>query len=160
MKKLYDEFLEYFKPYELFSKKCYEKYKHYGDYFFLSRIDPRLLETLLVIRKAIDKSMTINNWFWGGTFTQRGFRDSSTHMVQSRASKNDPWLSGHVTAMAIDFDVKDMTAVEVRRWLVETQDLLPHHIRLENNMNGQPITWVHLDVCYEPKNPKVYLFDI
>lgn len=161
MEELYKEFLEYFKPYELVSKDCYEKYKGYGDNFFLSKFDPRLLKAILIIRISLDKSVTINDWKWRtGGFTQRGLRDTSTAMVQSRAAKNDPWLSGHVIGMAVDFNVKGMTAVEVRQWIVDNEERFDDHIRLERNMKGQPITWVHLDVCYDPKNPKIYLFDV
>lgn len=159
-KKIYDEFLNYFSPEEFFSPKAYNKYKHLGSYFFLSRLDIRLIKTLLVVRVAIDSSMTINDWKWGGKYTQRGFRDTSTSMVKDKASKSDPWLSAHLTGMAVDFDVKGMTATEVRSWIKENKDLLPYKVRLERKYKGKEISWVHLDVCDDPRNPKVYEFDV
>jgi len=114
----------------------------------------------LWIRINVDAPITVNDWLWGGRFDERGIRDTSTPMVQSRAYNNDAWLSGHVLAMALDYDVKGQTAVEHREWLKDHADELPHPIRLERKYNGKQITWVHLDVCDDPKNPKVYEFDI
>jgi hypothetical protein len=159
-KELYDKLLEFFDVRELVSPGAYEKFKHLGDYFFLSRFDKRLLENLLWIRVNVGASITVNDWLWGGRFDERGIRDTSTPMVQARAKRNDAWLSGHVLAMALDYDVEGQTAVEHREWLKKHENELPHPIRLERNLNGKPISWVHMDVCDDPKNPKVYEFDI
>lgn len=159
-KEIYNHFLTYFKVQELVSPGVYNKYKPLGDYFFLSRFDIRLIKTLLVIREALDKPITINNWLWGGKYDERGLRDTSTPMVQNRAKNNDPWLSGHVISMAVDFDVEGMTANEVRKWLNKNKFILPYKIRLERKYKGKYITWVHLDVCDDPRNPKVYEFDV
>ena len=63
---------------------------------------------------------------------------------------------------AIDFDVKGMTADEVREWLIENEDLLPYKIRLEHKINktGKTITWVHMDVYYLERNKKLTLFNV
>lgn len=154
---LYDKFLEFFDIEEIVSPLCYNTYKHKGPYFFLSHFDPRLLQTMLVIRTLIGKPITINNWKWGGNFDERGLRDNLTDLVKKQKSV---YLSGHVLAMAFDFDVEGMTAEEVRQWLQDNAHILPYRIRLEHKIKGKPITWVHLDVKDEPKNPKVYLFNI
>lgn len=157
MKNLYDKFLKYFRVEEILSPQAYEAFKGYSNYFILSRFDPRLLEVMVFIREELDQPIRINDWLWGGPFQERGWRDHLTRIVKN---KTKVYFSGHVLGMAFDFDVEDMTAVEVRNWLVKNADRLPHKIRLENLLNGKPISWVHLDVCNEPKNPKVYLFDI
>ena len=159
-KKLYDSILEFFDIRELVSLGVYKKYGHYGEYFILSRFDKRLLENLLWIRVNIDTSITVNTWLWGGRFDERGIRDTSTPMVQTRADNDDAWLSGHVLAMALDYDVENQTAVEHRKWLKKHSEDLPHPIRLERKYKKKQITWVHLDVCDDPKNPRVYEFDI
>jgi len=159
-KQIYDDFLQYFNVEEIVSPGIYEKYNHLGDYFFLSRFDIRLLVTMVFIRTTLNKTITINDWLWGGRFDERGLRDTSTPMVQDRAKKNDPWLSAHVVGMAFDFDVKEMTANEVREWLFKFRDCLPYKIRLERKLNGEFISWVHLDVCDDPRNPKIYSFDV
>ncbi|QSS96574.1 hypothetical protein [Psychroflexus sp. ALD_RP9] len=157
---LYDKILEFFDIRELISPGAYQKYAHYGNNFILSRFDKRLLENLLWIRVNIDASITVNTWLWGGGFDERGIRDTSTPMLQTRADNDDAWLSGHVLSMALDYDVEGQTAKEHREWLKEHADEIPHPIRLERKYNGKQITWVHLDVCEDPKNPKVYEFDI
>lgn len=159
-KDIYDAFLKYFFVEEIVSPDLFNRFKHKGDYFFLSRFDIRLLKTMLVIRETLNKPITVNNWKWGGNFSQRGFRDTSTAMVQRKSSKDIPWFSAHVVAMGLDFDVEGMTANEVRDWLEESQSILPYKIRLENKLNGEYISWVHLDVCDDPNNPKVYLFNV
>lgn len=159
-KELYDLVLKYFDVRELVSPGAYNKYKHFGEYFFLSRFDIRLLQTIIWIRLNLNKKITVNTWLWGGRFDERGIRDTSTPMVKARAQKDDSWLSGHVLAMALDYDVEGQTAEEHRDWLLKNEEGLPHPIRLEHKLNDEPISWVHLDVCDDPKNPKVYLFDI
>ena len=61
---------------------------------------------------------------------------------------------------AIDFKVSGLNSSEVRKWLLEIQNELPFKIRLENTLNGKQISWVHLDVYDEDKNPKVYLMNL
>ena len=74
--------------------------------------------------------------------------------------KNKLYLSAHLFGKGVDFDVQGMTAVEVRKWMVENAHLFPVKIRLENLLKGKPISWVHMDTFYEQKNPKVYLFNV
>lgn len=160
-KALYEGILKYFDIRELVSPGVYNKYyQRYGVNFILSRFDKRLLETILWIRETIDSPITANDWLWNGRFDERGLRDTSTPMVQDRAARDDAWISGHVMAMALDYTVEGQTAAEHRDWLEARAEALPHKIRLENEMDGQQISWVHLDVCDEPDNPKVYRFNI
>ena len=159
-KEIYDQILVYFDIRELVSPGVYKKFKDRSDYFFLARFDLRLLENLLWIRINVNKGITINNWMHGGNLDERGLRDTSTPMVQKKARENDPWLSGHVLAMGIDYDVNGQTAEEHREWLQKRADLLPHPIRLIRKLGNKQIIWVHLDVCDLPYNPKVYQFDM
>lgn len=159
-KTIYDNFLKYFSIEEIVSPELFQKFQHKGNYFFLSRFDIRLLSTMIIVRESLDKSITINNWKWGGPFDERGFRDTSTPMVQTKSKSDIPWFSGHVVTMALDFDVKGMTANQVRKWIKDNQDLFPFKIRLERKLNGKFISWVHLDIIDEPKNPWIYEFDV
>lgn len=156
-RKIYDDFLKYFDTKEIVSESVYNKFKERGDYFFLSRFDIRLLEVMTFIREDLGKPITINNWKYGGNLHQRGLRENTSQIV---SSKKSPYLSGHVLSMAFDFDVKGISAPFIREYLMSVSELLPCKIRLENKLNGDPISWVHLDVCDEPKNPKVYLFNV
>jgi len=72
------------------------------------------------------------------------------------------YLSAHLMGKGIDFGVAGMSADEVRTWIIENQDLFPCKIRLEHKVakTGKTITWVHLDVYYEEKNPHIYFFNV
>jgi len=153
---IYKEIKEYFTIEEFVSKKVFTKYGEKAWMF----ICPRLLHTLLVIRKELGRPMTINNWAFGGKFSQRGLRSNLSSIFMSKFAKGRMYLSAHVMGRAVDFDVKGMKAYEVRAWLTANADLLPYKIRLEDNMNGKQINWVHVDMFHEVKNNKVYKFNV
>jgi hypothetical protein len=123
-------------------------------------IDQRLLRVILWLRTNLKKPIIINNWKWEGSYTQRGLRENISPIVASKTKSGKLYLSAHTMGKAVDFDVKGMEAEEVRMWLKEHAEELPYHIRLEHNMKGKPISWVHLDVFFNANNPKVYLFDV
>lgn len=147
------ELKNYFKIQELVGEETYNKHKDNAWFVF----DTNLLHCLLILRTNIDKPFTINNWYKGGRFSQRGLRDNTQSILKN---KKRLYLSGHVLGKAFDFDVKGMTAEEVRDWIKENEDLLPCKVRLEHRKDGVPINWVHLDTNYYEKNPKIYLFDV
>lgn len=153
---VYKKIKEYFKVQELVSKKVYKRYGE-TSWKFLS---PRLLHTLLVIREGIGKPITINTWHVGGRFSQRGLRSNLGSIFMSKFKKGALYLSGHVLGIAVDFDVKGMTAPQVRDWIEDNADKLPYKVRLEDKMKGKPISWVHIDLIWESKNPKVYRFNV
>lgn len=154
--KVYEKIKDYFSIKEFVNKKTYDKHGERAWMF----IDPRLLRTLLIIREELGKPITINNWSSGGRFSQRGLRTNIGQIMMKMVARRKLYLSAHIMGRAVDFDVKGMAAVQVREWLVENGDLFPYKIRLENKMNGKPISWVHLDVFWSEKNPKVYLFNV
>lgn len=118
------------------------------------------LEALLITRVNIGRKITINNWAWGGKFTQRGLRSNLQNIFRQLTKTLKLYLSGHVLGEAFDFDVDGMTAEEVRDWIKGNEHLYPMRIRLEHKKNGKPITWVHLDTIQELHNPKVYFFNV
>lgn len=138
---------EHFDIEELVSPEVFKKYGVKAWMFF----DPRLLITIDWIRKELGLPMIINNWVWGGPFTQRGLRENTSRIVAEKTEAGKIYLSGHVLAMAVDFDVEGMEAEDVRQWLVERQYDLPFPIRLETG-----VSWCHLDVM--GTGVKVYLF--
>lgn len=143
----------YFEIHELVDEEVFEKFGEKAWRFF----DPRTLETLLILRENLNKPITINNWKWGGSFSQRGLRHNQSDLVRNKTSI---YLSAHIRGCAIDLDVKYMTANEVRQWIVDNSDLFPHKIRLERKLRGNYISWVHIDNDYEIDNPHIYLFDV
>ena len=147
---------EYFCIQEFVSEKVYKKYGETA-WQFLSL---RLLHTILVIREDLDRSITINNWKWGGKFQQRGLRSNMGYIVFKMIKRMRIYLSGHVLGCAVDFDVEGMSAVEVRQYLKVIHKKLPYKIRLEDKMNGKPISWTHLDTISNKNNNKIYLFNV
>ena len=123
-------------------------------------IDGRLLETVYVIRKHIAKPVYVNNWSYGGSFTQRGLRCNICELVKVKTTNDKVYMSAHSQGEAVDFSVKGMTANEVRLWLMDNQDILPYPIRVEvgfnpHGMNKEQIrqaimkdamNWVHIDL--------------
>jgi len=148
----------YFCIEELVDKLVFDKYGEKAWMFF----DTDLLHTIWIIRKHLDKSITINNWKWGGKFDERGLRYNLNYIVKQKTIAGKMYLSMHLFGKAIDFDVEGMTAEEVRDWIVDNSNLFRCKIRLEwkYSKTGKPITWVHLDTRAEDKNPKVYRFNI
>lgn len=124
---------------------CKHAYERFGEKA-LEFLDVRLLETLLWIRQTLGKPMTINH----KGANQRGLRCNLCPMVKSKIKA---YLSAHVFGQGVDFDVQGMKATEVRDWLAEHANELPHKIRLEI---GEHVTWVHLDVRNETPHKIVY----
>lgn len=150
------ELKKYFIIQELVGKWTYRIHKERAWKFFSTEA----LHALLITRKNINKPMTINNWWWGGKFSQRGLRTNIQNIFRQLTLSLKLYLSGHVLGEAFDFDVKGMNPNRVREWIVKNQHLYPMKIRLERNKNGKRINWVHLDVIQEEHNPNVYLFDV
>lgn len=151
---IYKDIKTNFSIYEFVDEEVFRKFGEKAWRF----MDPRLLHTMSIIRFALNKPIIINNWKWNGSFRQRGLRTNISPIV----SRHNLYLSAHMRGAAVDFDVEGMSAPKVRQWLVDNENLLPYKIRLERKLlnTGQEISWVHLDVDYEPDNPNIYLFDV
>ena len=129
---------DYFEIQELVSKAVYNKEGENAWRFF----DPRLLAVMLFIRKELGKPIYANGWAYDKPFSQRGLRENTGSIVKKKCQQGKMYLSAHVFGQALDFDVKGMTADEVRDHLQDMADRLPFPIRLERN-----VSWVHLDVA-------------
>ena len=140
----------YFKPQDLV---CKEVYHRHGDKSW-SFFDPRLLDNLIYIRLGLAKPITVNTWALGGLYSQRGLRCNLCSLVAGKTKGGTLYLSAHSQGMAVDFDVKDMTAEEVRKWIGQHEKLLPYPCRLEFGTS-----WVHMDVRVDPaKTERVQYF--
>lgn len=150
------EIQRYFKIYELVGRLTYKVFGERAWMFFSTNI----LKSLLIVRIGLDSPITVNTWYWSGKFSQRGLRTVFQQIAKNAFYKGRLYLSPHLFARAIDFDVEGMTATNVRSWMVKNADLFPEKIRLEKTYKGKEINWVHMDDFWEAKNPKVYLFDV
>jgi hypothetical protein len=109
---------------------------------------PDALTMLDGIREFFDRPVTVNNWLWGGPMQFRGWRP--------------PWCpwgakdSYHKRGMAFDFNVKMLTAEEVRQILVENKD--DPKFRLIQRLEAD-VRWVHADIGRLPDGKqRIYLF--
>lgn len=144
---------DYFGIKELVDETVFKKYGERAWKF----LDKNTLDCLLVVREGLGKPITVNNWHYGGVFDERGLRTNISPLVKN---KTRLYLSAHIFGKAFDFDVEGMTAVEVRLWIHKNANKFPCKIRLEGNMKGKPINWVHLDTMSDESKPKVYQFDV
>ena len=140
------EIKKYFGIHELVGSRTFKKYGDRAWRFF----GTNALHALLIVRENIDAPITVNS----GNREQRGLRTNIQPLVRDKAERNQLYISAHILGRAFDFDVKDMTAEQVRDWIVENEELFPFKIRLEDG-----VSWVHMDDIDEEKNPKVYLFN-
>ena len=139
---------KYFKIEEL---ACPHISKRDGDKAWVY-FDPRLLANLVFVREGIGLPIYANNWAIGGNLSQRGLRCNICPLVKEKTSLEKLYMTPH-TGMALDFDVKGMSALEVRNWIKAHEDEMPYPCRLEADVN-----WVHMDTRTDGKNGKVTYF--
>ena len=85
---------------------CPHCYKRFGEQSW-QFLTTQLLSTLYVLRYVIfNKPITVNNWYKGGTLSQRGLRCNVCDIVKD---KKDVYISAHILGNAIDFNVQGYT---------------------------------------------------
>ena len=82
----------YFNIKELVCKHVYNKFGEMAWTFF----DPRLLETICVIREKLGKPITVNTWHSGGSLTQRGLRCNVCQLVAEKTRLEKVYVSAHL----------------------------------------------------------------
>ena len=128
--------MNYYKPHNFVIQELVppEIYQAMGNNSLLV-MDDRILRIADFVRDYFDVPVTINNWHGGGQFSQRGFR------TQQQAGGADH--SPHFYGRAADFDVKGMTADEVRKAIMEDSNHGDFSLITGMELN---ISWIHLDV--------------
>lgn len=134
----------YFKTEEFVPKSIYQQYGENSKWF----IDPRIIKLANFTRKFFNKSVTINNWLWGGTLDERGFRDP--------ASSTGGKLSQHRFGRAIDINVASMTPKAVYEAILANKEVfMEAGLTCMEDINDTP-TWCHLDIRWTgEKNIKI-----
>ena len=131
----------YFKPQDLVCQDVWRAHGERSWRFF----DPRLIDDIVFIRLGLGKPITVNTWDFGGLYSQRGLRCNLCQLVASKTKSGALYVSAHSQGMAVDFDIKGMSAEEVRKWIGQHAASLPHPCRLETGTS-----WVHMDVRVDP----------
>jgi hypothetical protein len=123
--------MHYFKVQELVPEGVYKDRREAS----LQLIDNRIVEFIEGLREALGRSITVNNWLWGGEFQYRGLRTPESGAYSK--------YSQHTFGRALDFDVQGMTAQEVRNWIINNRDL--DFVRPITFIEGS-VNWCHVDV--------------
>lgn len=124
---------KHFKAHEFVPPSIFNKR---GDKSF-ELIDSRILMTMDKLREMLGRPITVNNYYWGGSRSQSGLR---TLDFYGSTSKYESSLSQHKYGRAVDFLVKGMSAVDVRKFIVDNKEHFPYITFMETD-----ISWVHID---------------
>ena len=153
MKTIVNDLSKFFDIRELVSPAVYEKHQTGAWRFF----DPRLLETLLVLRRDILRvPLVCNNWRNGGKLQQRGLRENVCQIVKEKTADGSLYVSAHMLGMAADLSSPNMSADDMRAAIKRHADALPYPVRIEKK-EGAP-TWLHVDVACSPYQPDKILW--
>lgn len=145
---------QYFKAYEIFPPKIFQKHLVNSSIGAVSDsiwrlMDRRILWTVDQLRK-IHGPMIVNDYFWGGNNLYRGFRPVEDLIDYKGYQKNGvivaKWsslTSQHCFGRAIDCKFKQRTAEEVRQH-IRDNPFLPHYKYITAIEDG--VSWFHFDV--------------
>lgn len=103
-------------------------------------LDKDAIGFLLYSRKRFGKAHYVNNWPWGGSAHERGFRMPNA-MVGG-------WLSSHKFGRAFDWNVNGMTADEVRADIMANQEDWMEAGLTTIEDGAFATTWIHGDSRY------------
>ena len=123
---------------ELVSPAVYARFGEFAWYF----LDEGMKKDIDILREFIwGKSLTINNYAWGGTYKESGLRCNTDSIVKA---KKTPYLSGHVLGRA--FDIKPENLKDVPELFKKIQ-LNFHKLSTVSRMESlkSAPTWIHLD---------------
>lgn len=99
----------------------------------------KIIETIDKLKEVFPLgSMTINNYFWGGSREWSGLRtpDSPYYSAKSMHSMQEDGVF-----KAVDIVFSKYTAQNVREFILSNQDMFPLIRRMEDG-----VSWVHIDV--------------
>jgi len=107
-------------------------------------LDPRMLDLAQFYRDFFDTPVRVNDWHYGGNFTERGFRLPGTNTGAR--------LSQHKFGRAFDCNVRGLTPDEVRSRIEANENLFMEK-GLTTLESGEIATgWVHSDIRTTDQN--------
>jgi len=95
-------------------------------------LDERALKTLDKLREVFGP-VTINDWSWGGSNEFRGYREPDCRIGAK--------YSQHRFGRAFDCIFRDISADEVREYILQNPGEFPYITSIEMN-----VSWLHFDV--------------
>lgn len=136
--------VDYFKIEELVDPQTFEQFGDNAWWF----LDPNAVETLVAMREAFGP-ITVNDWLWGGHYTQSGFRHphSTTGAI----------LSQHKFGRGFDVKSKHFTAEQMQSFILANRERFPHITTMENAKHTK--TWLHFDTRMRLES-HIVIFDL
>lgn len=137
-------------PYELVSSRVYKREKGNVYHLFTAKLLASVDQVYHFFRHYYnnDTKIVINDWFTGGQFKYRGYREPECKIGAS--------YSEHKFGNAVDFDVyrkdKRLNPEDVRHMILGHRDQFLYITRMETDVN-----WVHID-CKATGMKDIYLF--
>lgn len=116
-------------------------------------IDTRLLEVILWLREGIGIPLVCNT----AALQQRGLRTNLSPIVQEKTKAGKMYLSAHCLGKGVDLSSSEMSAKDMRKWIMQHIAECPHPIRLEGDKSAP--TWLHIDVMNITDN-KLVIFEV
>jgi len=105
---------------------------------------PRMLDLAQFYRDYFGASVRVNDWHYGGDFTERGFRVPDTNTGAR--------LSQHKFGRAFDCNVEGYTPDEVRREIKQNEKLFMEKGLTTLESGDIATTWVHSDIRSTDRN--------
>lgn len=121
---------KHFKLQELVDRQTFEKLGSASIWL----LDINMLKFLDGVREYFNSPMTVNNWASGGSFQSRGYR--------SMFDKTGASYSQHRCGRAFDFDVAGRSADEVRKIILDNQNVFPFSLITTLEID---VSWIHAD---------------
>jgi len=119
-----------FKAHELVPEHIYRHYKEMSWKF----INPKLIITIDLLKDHFNLgTMTINNYFWGGSRKWSGWRTPKSEYYSE--------TSQHSLGNAVDIVFSHYSAEEVRNYIIDNPHIFPYIKGIELG-----VEWVHIDV--------------
>jgi len=107
-------------------------------------LDPRMLDLAQFYRDYFEAPVRVNDWHYGGDFTERGFRVPDTNTGAR--------LSQHKFGRAFDCNVEGYTPDEVRREIKQNEKLFMEKGLTTLESGDIATTWVHSDIRSTDRN--------
>ena len=149
--------INHFSIQELVPEHVYVKYGEKAWWF----LDRRAIKTLEWVRDHLGRC-TVNNWSWGGEYSQSGLRTFEFYMQGSNRLRPDyiakqmiaDSFSQHKHGRAFDCKLANHSADEARDYIKNNWELfgLGWALTLEED-----VSWLHFD-CRNRPDKKVYTF--
>ena len=122
--------MDFFKLHELVDKPTWEKLGENSIWM----LNQKAVDGLIALRIALDKPITVNNYFWGGNLSNRGYRS-----IYSTVGGK---FSQHRVGNAFDINVKGMTPDQVYDYILDNYKAFGITTIEHKSFTH---TWTHID---------------